>query len=82
MYSAEFDPDALRVVTTSADHTVRVWEATSSKLLTTFKGQSNAASSWPLSKDSIVRNSARTARVSSPLLKTKRRGFGPFFRQM
>jgi len=43
LYYAEFSPDGTRVVTTSADKTIRIWDAATGEPLATLHGHAGAA---------------------------------------
>ena len=65
--SASFSPDGSRIVTGSQDQTAKVWDAKSGAEVLTLKGHTG----W-----SDRRRSARTARGSSPGVRTRRRRSG------
>jgi WD40 repeat protein len=64
--SATFSPDGQRVVTSSNDHTARIWDAATGKLLATLEGHGDGLRSAAFSPDGqrVVTGSAdHTARL-------------------
>jgi len=64
--SAVFSPDGARVVTASLDHTARVWEAASGRLVAELKGHSRGVKSAAFSPDGarvVTASGDKTARV-------------------
>src|SRR6516165_7520885 len=64
--SAVFSPDGRRVLTASVDHTTRLWEADSGKLLATFQGHTNAVNGAVFSPDGrrvLMASEDNTARL-------------------
>jgi WD40 repeat protein len=66
VFTAAFSPDGKRVVTASADHTPRVWDAESGRLLATLTGHQDgvpAAAFSPDGKRVVTASDDKTARV-------------------
>jgi WD40 repeat protein len=64
--SASFSPDGTRIVTTSGDHTARVWDAQTGAWLQTLTGHAGSVWSASFSPDGtriVTASSDRTARV-------------------
>ena len=64
--SAKFSPDGLYVVTVSQDHTAKVWEVLSGKLLYTLEGHEDALYSVEFSPDGryvLTSSGDKTAKV-------------------
>ena len=61
--SVAFSPDGRRIVSGSADNTVKVWDAATGQETLTLKGHTSSVEAWP---------SARTAGGSSRAVRTRR----------
>jgi WD40 repeat protein len=64
--TASFSPDGSRVVTSSQDHTARVWDARTGAELLTLKGHTNIVTSASFSADGsriVTASSDGTVRV-------------------
>ncbi len=66
LYSAVFSPDGARLVTASADHSARVWDAATGRALLTLEGHGGAVNSAAFSPDGtrlVTASHDRSARV-------------------